>query len=208
MLDNRYKELYDAYWSNWYRGKRSFLRETFADKLITLFGPQCILDIGCGPGNLMRRLLRLEQKVQAIEYSNWIIENRLKDLKRKGLVKEASITHIPHEDSSFDLVSCIEVLEHIPIEDVEIAVRELVRVSSRYIVCTICSTASPLDDPDRLQKPDHLQDLKVHATVRPAEWWLEIFARKGAIYDVGLTRNVQRNEETSVQFYVFQVGVE
>jgi len=205
MPNETYKKFYDTYWSSWYKGKRSFLRETFADKLIKIFQPTLILDVGCGPGNTLRRLLRLKRDAYAIEYSPWIIANRLKDLKQISRVKEGSITQIPHFDDRFDLVLCTEVLEHIPPEDVSQGIQELIRVCNKYIVCTICSKPSPLDDPAKLDKPEDLKDLKAHATVRPIEWWLSLFKSHGAVLSQVMTDIVREGEEESIDFYVFEV---
>jgi SAM-dependent methyltransferase len=47
----------------------------------------------------------------------------------------ASLEQLPWPDNTFDMVTCIEVLEHLPIP--ETALRELVRVSKRYVVITV-----------------------------------------------------------------------
>ena len=57
---------------------------------------------------------------------------------------------------------CTDVLEHIPECDVDQAIRELVRVSSKYIFVTLSTV------PARM-----CPELKLHETVKPVEWWDE-----------------------------------
>lgn len=51
------------------------------------------------------------------------------------IFSEGDLAHLPFADSQFDVVTCIEVLEHMP--DPAAIVRELVRVARRYIVITV-----------------------------------------------------------------------
>ena len=48
---------------------------------------------------------------------------------------EGTLSKLPFHDSQFDVVTCIEVLEHIP--DPAPVIRELVRVARRYVVITV-----------------------------------------------------------------------
>ena len=49
----------------------------------------------------------------------------------------ASIDRIPFTDESFDVVACFEVLEHLPYEKFTISLKELHRVSRRYVVLSL-----------------------------------------------------------------------
>ena len=48
-----------------------------------------------------------------------------------------SVTKIPLEDSSFDLISAFQVLEHIEYKDVETALLEMKRVSRKYVFISL-----------------------------------------------------------------------
>jgi len=50
---------------------------------------------------------------------------------------QASIDSLPFIDDEFDMVSCMEVLEHLPKETFVLALNELSRVSSRYILISV-----------------------------------------------------------------------
>ncbi len=95
-----------------------------------------ILDVGCGEGFTLHRLKMrgIGSKLEGIEYSKAAIELGKKtypDIK----ITEGSIYELPYEDNTFDLVLCTEVLEHL--EDPEKALKELVRVSKKYLVISV-----------------------------------------------------------------------
>jgi len=49
----------------------------------------------------------------------------------------ASVLKIPLKNSSFDVVLCAEVLEHLPFEDFERCLEELQRVTRKYLVLSL-----------------------------------------------------------------------
>ena len=64
------------------------------------------------------------------------------------------------------MVFCTDVLEHVQEKDIHQALTELVRVSKKYIFCSIASVEAQM-----------FPDLKLHQTVKPREWWLEQFSK-------------------------------
>ena len=72
---------------------------------------------------------------------------------------------------SFDGVICTDVLEHCPEEDVPWIVEEMFSYARRFVFATIaCYPARK-----RLPNGDN-----AHCTIRPPEWWQELFARTAA----------------------------
>ena len=95
-----------------------------------------ILDVGCGEGFTLNRLKenQIGKNLEGIEYLKAAIELGKKtypDIK----ITEGSIYELPYKDNSFDLVLCTEVLEHL--EDPEKGLKELVRVSKKYLVISV-----------------------------------------------------------------------
>ena len=74
----------------------------------------------------------------------------LQDVNRGGITRlravQADLCGQPFPDGSFDVVTALEVLEHIP--DVESAVRAAVRMARRYVVVTVPS--KPDDNPEHI----------------------------------------------------------
>ncbi len=109
-----------------------------------LKGIQCdsLLDVGSGRGVFL--LPFLEQFPHVPVTSIDILDKRielLSDISRGGIsrlrAKKANICTQPFPDRSFDVVTLLEVLEHIP--DVESAIRSAVAMARKYVVVTVPS---------------------------------------------------------------------
>lgn len=94
---------------------------------------QTILDVGCGSGFFLdslerkkryKKLVGLDCSVEALKY--------VSTEKVQG-----NIANLPFGNNSFDLVTCLEVLEHLPQEDFEKGILELQRVSKKNILITV-----------------------------------------------------------------------
>jgi SAM-dependent methyltransferase len=90
------------------------------------FGAGNVLEIGTGSG-VTRHLLTL----QGNAVSTLDVDERLKP----DIV--GSVTEIPASDEAFDAFVCCQVLEHIPWEAAQMAMRELYRVSRRGGVISV-----------------------------------------------------------------------
>lgn len=96
-------------------------------------GVDSIADIGCGSG------LFLNYIMENIDISRLIGVDFSEDAMKMLRVdrKVGDITSIPLEEDSYDLVSALEVLEHLDLEEYARAKEELVRVSKRYILISV-----------------------------------------------------------------------
>ena len=114
-------EVDEDHW--WYRGRRRIIRAEL-DRLPLRAGTR-VLDAGCGSGRTLQDL-RVYGEVAGIELSPIAAEQaRERDL---GEVRVGRIEELPWGDGVFDLVTCLDVLEHTP--DDTLALRELRRVTS------------------------------------------------------------------------------
>ncbi len=112
-------ELDEHHW--WYRGRRRIIRAEL-DRL-GLSGNLCILDAGCGSGRTMQDLAAYGE-VHGIELDPEAAE--IARARGVGEVRVGRLEELPYDDSTFDLITCLDVLEHIP--DDRAALRELRRV--------------------------------------------------------------------------------
>jgi len=98
--------------------------------------PRRVLDVGCGEGFTLERLhkAKLGDKLVGIDFLNTAVEIGKKERSHLDL-QEGSIFDIKFKENSFDLVICSEVLEHI--ENPEKGFKELVRVSSKYVLLSV-----------------------------------------------------------------------
>lgn len=109
----------DEHW--WFVGRRKVLG-ALLDGLG--LGDGCrILDVGCGTGGNFPFLSRYGE-VEGCDYSEEAV--RFCRLRGNARVVEASIYELPYPDASFDLVTCLDVIEHLRLDLP--ALRELGRV--------------------------------------------------------------------------------
>jgi len=116
----------------WYRGRRAII----AAELANLALPRAarVLDAGCGSGRTLLDLGRYGQ-VSGIE----LHEAAAEVARGRGPfdVRVGQIEELPWADHSFDLLTCLDVIEHLP-DDV-VALRELRRVSrpGAWLIVTV-----------------------------------------------------------------------
>jgi SAM-dependent methyltransferase len=106
----------------WYRGRRLIVRSEL-DRLGLRPGAE-VLDAGCGSGRTLEDLVDygtvsgLELDPDAAEFAA---------ARGCGEVKQGSLEHLPWDAGTFDLITCLDVIEHVP--DDRGALSELRRVS-------------------------------------------------------------------------------
>jgi SAM-dependent methyltransferase len=106
----------------WYRGRRLIVR-TELDRL-RLSKSLRVLDAGCGSGRTLEDLVDYGT-VSGLELDPDAAE--LAASRGAGEVKVGRLEELPWEDDMFDLITCLDVLEHVP--DDRQALAELRRVS-------------------------------------------------------------------------------
>jgi SAM-dependent methyltransferase len=85
-----------------------------------------VLDVGCGTGDNLRYVLRKHAMFFGLEYAERTAQVAKSILLGRADISVGSASEIPFVDEEFDLVLCIEVLEHID-KDNE-GCREIARV--------------------------------------------------------------------------------
>lgn len=106
-----------------------------------VFGPEKVLDMGCGPGALMYFLAELGVDCDGVDASPHVREMAPPEVRDRISVATALSSGKP--DNSYDLVISREVLEHLTVIEVRRAVQEMCRVTSRYIYLTTRFHSSP-----------------------------------------------------------------
>ncbi len=127
-----------------YRYKRSSILPRVQKVLGALRGiyPANLLDIGGGRGTFLWPLLDSfpALPVTAIDASPERAR-QLKAVESGGIerfkVCHADATNLAFEDRSFDVVTALEVLEHIP--QIEAALGEIIRVAQRFVIISVPS---------------------------------------------------------------------
>jgi len=175
--------------------------------VVEICNPQSVLDCGCAFGALIHGfiLLGLPVKLRGFDISRFAIDKAFPEVRELLTVADVSQA-IPYEDSSFDLVLAIDLLEHIHGSDaLKAAVRNICRVSSRYILLRQGMTTSgssveenhkwvetlnPLPHAARLALIDRHPQVKscvpnpaemVHPSEHPRDFWIALFDSVGAV---------------------------
>lgn len=126
----------------YFKDKEDLPRVTIVLGFLKNIYPTSILDVGSGRGVFLFPLLREfpNTNITSIE----ILPNRLELLNTIRLggidnleVHNQDLTNLTFKDNSFEVVTILEVLEHI--KEVKQAIKEAIRVSKRFIVITVPS---------------------------------------------------------------------
>ena len=203
-----------------YGSREPGIRE--AARVITdQFRPQCVLEVGCAKGYVVDILQRHGINAWGIDLSRYAIEAAPSRVKNRLAV--ADILHIPYAENSFDLVACLETLEHLPVERAADAVAELYRLTSDKLWVSIPSMGvNDFGPPDgwpqgkiregalsrylrnhSFPDPAPLGDLMLDADGYPIHghllaasyrWWTEVFTRQGFVRRGDIERQIARAE--------------
>lgn len=138
-----------------------------AERMVAL-EPTNFLDAGCGEGFVARVLLRRLPGLPVTGCDLSPAASKLAAGKNPGAgFAAASLLALPFADDAFDVVGCFEVLEHLPGDAPERALRELARVTRRAVVLSVphepafslanVARGKNLDVRPRGSDPDHRQ---------------------------------------------------
>lgn len=118
---------------------KKYLLKKFTDRIISIIGdirPKKILDAGCGEGFIARAILFHYPQIEytGIELDKNTVQKARDKVKQAKFIN-GSITALPFKDKSFDLVICLEVLEHLssPLQ----GLKELCRVSKKTVLVSV-----------------------------------------------------------------------
>jgi hypothetical protein len=135
-----------------------------ADRVVTELRPESVLDAGCAWGLLVEALRKHGVDAYGVDISEYAISN-VDDAVRE-FCWQASLTEaLPQR---YDLVTCIEVLEHMPRNEAEIAIDNLCDASDRILF-----SSSPFDYGE-----------PTHVNLRAPEDWSAQFAKRGFLRNV------------------------
>ena len=133
-MKNRLTKWHSAYIQNAYRElKRGTTRKQLEALNINAAGKR-VLDVGCGPGNLLvalstdapELLIGVDVDETFLVFGRSQVENSIDQPSMVPIFLRASLPTLPFADGTFDLVTCFLVMPHVP--DDRLALTELARV--------------------------------------------------------------------------------
>jgi ubiquinone/menaquinone biosynthesis C-methylase UbiE len=99
-----------------------------------------VLDMGCGTGRFTLPLAQRALSVTALDLSPAMLGVAAGKAREQGLeitFREGDMTALPFEDGSFDVVTCMLALMHVPVAEQQSVFREVARVlapGGRFLV--------------------------------------------------------------------------
>jgi SAM-dependent methyltransferase len=174
----------------------------------TFGGAVRTLDVGCATGFVVEVLRELGVEAQGCDISAYAVDHATAGARGHVRVGDL-LAGLPWPDASFDLVSVLETLEHLPPDRVPGALVELRRVCAGFVYATIPSFGANNEAgpdgffegkvlPDRLDhykalgasfpgpvpftdlaRDDTGQPVEGHLTMASFGWWTQRFAEAG-----------------------------
>jgi SAM-dependent methyltransferase len=146
----------DEHWLGFFGG--------IADRIVRDIAPRTVLDAGCAMGFLVEALRDRGVEAFGLDISPYAIE-RVRD----DVLPYCRVTSITEPLSQrYDLIVCIEVLEHLSPREAELAVANLCAHTDDVLF-----SSTPVDYREA-----------THVNVQPPEQWAELFARQGLFHDL------------------------
>lgn len=118
--------------------------------------PSSWLDVGCGYAETRSIADEIHIEWAGVE----ILDQLTGDRVHLGVAQA-----LPFRDNEFELVTCADCIEHIPPDDVQTAIDQMLRVASKCVLLGV----PHFKDPVARWKPGEKGDL--HLSVHNREWW-------------------------------------
>jgi SAM-dependent methyltransferase len=128
-----------------------------ADEIVRLIHPQTVLDVGCAKGFLVESLRDRGVEAYGFDVSEYAIREIRPDISQYCWVGSAT----GGINKNYDLITCIEVCEHLSESDALNAIRQMISHTD-----TILFSSTPSDFTEA-----------THVNVRPIIDWLRAFAQ-------------------------------
>jgi SAM-dependent methyltransferase len=129
-----------------------------ADRIRAVTNPSSVLDVGCARGLLVQAFSEQGVEAYGIDVSQHAI-----DTAHPDVAPRLSVGYVEKVTGSWDLITCIEVLEHLAPTDAEQAIDAMCVASDRVL---LSSTPSHFEEP-------------THINVREPAAWAASFAERG-----------------------------
>ena len=137
-----------------------------AKAIVKTYKPKTVLDVGCAFGLLVEALCDSGVDAYGVDVSPYAISNARSDMADRLSVHDIMQPFpIRGPGPRYDLVACIEVIEHLPPEQTEGAIANLCAAADRLLFSS---------SPDDFDEPTHFN-------VRPTEEWKALVAAQGFV---------------------------
>jgi len=148
----------------------SLFAQIIGKALYKSIGPKRSVDIGCAKGYLVDYLYKSGVDACGLDISSYAISQASPEIKQRLSVINAEEEALPFPNDYADLVTILEVLEHLhSFELIAAQIKRILRKNGYLLI----STPTPWG---RFAKID-----PTHVNVRPAHYWRNLFSKEGFI---------------------------
>lgn len=152
----------------------------------TMFKPRNMLDVGAGRGTIIAYARDAEIEAHGFDWSKWAVsdEGRFARCKPEWLTCHDATKPWPYPDKSFDLVTALDLYEHIYFENLPFVIDEMFRVARKWIFLEIATVDGIKEKGYLLKKGEPIpiaEDGRTwagHVTVQTESFWIEQFNRE------------------------------
>lgn len=149
-----------------------------------LSGDSRTLDAGCGRGTFVTYMRDIGIKAEGFDFSGWAVQNPYVRCNRDWLRNYDATLVWPYSDNSFDLVTVLDMFEHLYELDINFVINEMFRVGKKWIFLQIATvgggSGSGIHDNGYILRrgekvPIELEGCAVagHVTVQPKGFWVD-----------------------------------
>lgn len=131
-LEREYYES-DSFWGgNMVQDEANQLRIQLTLNMLTN-DIKSLIDVGCGNGVFIHKVQEHNPLIDitGVDRSNTALKYV------KAAIVNSSLENIPLETKAYDCVTCLQVIEHLPVNIYEKGLDELARLSSKYIIVSV-----------------------------------------------------------------------
>ena len=150
-----------------------------------IFDPENLLDVGAGRGVFIAYAQEAGINAEGFDYSEWAVsdEGRFERCKKEWLIDHDATETWPYPNNSYEMVTALDLMEHIYIEDLEFVLNELFRVASKWVFLQIATVDGTKEIGYILRKDEPIPfetDARTwagHVTVQTEAFWYELLEK-------------------------------
>jgi SAM-dependent methyltransferase len=130
--------------------------------------PKRLLDIGCGKGFLIFCFHKLNKEAYGVDVSSYAINHSPLEIRKNLFLLDVEKNSLPFPNNYFDLITLLDVLEHLHFSSINHLFKEIKRVliPSGFICITLPT------------KREEKRDI-THINLRPKEFWIDFLKEHG-----------------------------
>lgn len=142
-----------------------------------------VLDVGCGRGTFVGYLRNAGIDAIGFDFSQWAIDNPYPRCNKDWIIVHDATKPFPYSEHQFDLVTVLDLMEHLYVDDIDKVIDEIYRVCKKWVFLQIATCGSGGLQGDGLgyilkkgdTVPIMLESMAVagHVTVQNKQFWVD-----------------------------------